>query len=110
MVNDIVFNFLNNSMHIIRYGKNMLFKKKAYFGQNMLFYYRNMLLIYQNMVLLLKNTKICTYMPKITKKEHIYHVSAYNTLIPEIQKKSAALVIILSERSLRQPEISTNVF
>ena len=26
-----------------------------------------------------KNTKICTYMPKISKKEHIYPISDYYT-------------------------------
>ena len=46
----------------------MLFFLKAYFGQKMLFYYRNMLLIFENMLLFLKNTKICTYIPKISKK------------------------------------------
>ena len=55
----------------------MLFLKKAYFGQNMLFYYGNMLHIYQNMLLFLKNTKKCTYIPKISKKEHIYPISDY---------------------------------
>ena len=45
----------------------------------MLFYYRNMLLIYQNMLLFLKNTKICNYMPKISKKEQIYPISDYNS-------------------------------
>ena len=34
-----------------------------------------MLLIYQNMLIFLKNTKICTYMPKISKKKHIYPMS-----------------------------------
>ena len=37
-----------------------------------------MLLIYQNMPLFLKNTKICTYMHKISKKENIYPIYAYN--------------------------------
>ena len=54
----------------------LFFKKKAYFGQNML-YNRNMLLIYQNMLLFFENTKICTYMSKISKKEHIYPISDY---------------------------------
>ena len=37
-----------------------------------------MLFIYQNILLFLKNTKICSYMPKIGKKEHIYPIAGYN--------------------------------
>ena len=67
---------------MVRDGENMLFLRKAYFRQKMLFYYRNMLFINQNMLLFLKNTKICNYMPKISKKEHIYPISAYDTIFP----------------------------
>ena len=51
-------------------------------GKYALFYYRNMLHIYQNMLLFLKTTKICTYMPKISKKEHIYPISDYDVFVP----------------------------
>ena len=68
------FGLLNHIIYVIRSyiicrdWKNMLFKKKAYFEQNMLFYYRNMLFIYQNMHLFLKKNYNRLLYAKNTKK------------------------------------------
>ena len=47
------------------------------------FYYRNMLLIYQYMLLFFEKqyNMDLTYMPKISKKEHIYSISVYYVMM-----------------------------
>ena len=65
------------NIFINRDGKNMFFFKIAYFGQNMLFYIGICYLFIKISFYFWKNTKLCTYMPKISKKEHLYLISVY---------------------------------
>ena len=64
--------YVSLQWQLVTYCYNQRWEKYA------LFYYMNMLLIYQNMLLFSEKSKICTCMPKISKKEHIYSISGYN--------------------------------